>query len=162
MSTGITSDDNVLLFELLSLLLRHRLSLGVFCEDLDYCWPTEDIWCGLMTKLFNGGETDITGYEKLLLFEWLSLQLEHRLSWGVVHCLTWLFPVPLLWQQPIPTGCGMMNAIWVFWWCCVPVILSVDGHQKVRSNFLARQLQSCLSFSTSNKIGCGIFVLISS
>ena len=22
------------------------------------------------------------------------------------------------------------------WWCCVPVILFVDGHQKVRSNFL--------------------------
>ena len=35
--TGITSDGNSLLFELLSLLLKHWLSRGVFCEDLDDC-----------------------------------------------------------------------------------------------------------------------------
>ena len=35
--TGITSDDNSLIFELLSLLLKNGLSRGVFCEDLDDC-----------------------------------------------------------------------------------------------------------------------------
>ena len=35
--TGITGDDNSFLFELLFLLLKHRLSQGVFCEDLDDC-----------------------------------------------------------------------------------------------------------------------------
>ena len=35
--TGITGDDNLLLFELLSLLLNHRLSRGVLCEELDDC-----------------------------------------------------------------------------------------------------------------------------
>ena len=37
------------------------------------------------------------------------------------------------------------------WWNCVPVILLVNGHQKVRAKILARQLQSCLSFITRNK-----------
>ena len=46
----------------------------------------------------------------------------------------------------------------ILWWCCVPVILFVDGHQKVRFNFLAWQLQSCLSFSTRNKIDYEFFV----
>ena len=66
--TDITGDDISLLFELLSLLLKNRLSRGVFCDDLDYCWLTEDIWGGLMTELFNVGETDITGDDNLLLF----------------------------------------------------------------------------------------------
>ena len=35
--TGITSDDNSLLFELLSLLLNNRLSRGMFCEEMDDC-----------------------------------------------------------------------------------------------------------------------------
>ena len=33
--TDITGDENSLLFELLSLLLKLRLSRGVKCEDLD-------------------------------------------------------------------------------------------------------------------------------
>ena len=48
------------------------------------------------------------------------------------------------------------------WWCCVSVILFVDGHQKVRDNVLARQLHSCFSFSTRNKIDYELFVSISS
>ena len=59
--TGINSDDNPLLFDLLSFLLKKRLSRGVFCEDLYYCLQTEDNWGGLMTELFNGGGTGITG-----------------------------------------------------------------------------------------------------
>ena len=47
--TGITGDDKSFIFELLSFLLKHRLSQGVFCEDLDDCWPTEDIWGVFMT-----------------------------------------------------------------------------------------------------------------
>ena len=38
--TDITGDDNLLLFELLSLILKHRLSRGVFCEDLDDFMPS--------------------------------------------------------------------------------------------------------------------------
>ena len=113
-STCINGDGNLLLFELLSLLLKHWLSRGVLCEDLYDCWPTREIWDGLMTELFNGGETYINGNDNLLLFEWQSLWLKHRLSRGVVRCLPWLFPVPLLWQLPIPLGHGMMNKILVF------------------------------------------------
>ena len=39
---GITSDENLFLFELLPLLLKHHLSRGVFYEDLDECLQTED------------------------------------------------------------------------------------------------------------------------
>ena len=35
--TGITSDEQSLLYDLLSLLLKHWLLRGVFCEDLDGC-----------------------------------------------------------------------------------------------------------------------------
>ena len=42
----------------------------------------------------------------------------------------------------------------------MPVLLFVDGHQKVRANVLARQLQSCLSFITKNEINYDIFVSI--
>ena len=34
---GITSDEKPLLFELLYLLLNHRLSQGLSCENLDDC-----------------------------------------------------------------------------------------------------------------------------
>ena len=33
--TGLTGDDKSLVFELLSLILKHRLSRGMFCEELD-------------------------------------------------------------------------------------------------------------------------------
>ena len=111
--TCITGDGNSFLFELLYLLLKHRLSRGVLCEELGDCWQTEDIWYGLMTESLNLGETDITGNDKLLLFERQLLQLKHRLSPGVVRCLPWLFPVPIWWLLPTPFGCGMTNAIWV-------------------------------------------------
>ena len=42
----------------------------------------------------------------------------------------------------------------------MPFILFVDGNQKVIANFLARQLKSCLIFSTRNKIRLDIFVSI--
>ena len=107
---GITSNGNSLLFELLSLLLKHWLSRGLLCENLDDCWQNEDIWDGLMTELFNGWEKDITSNGNTLLFEWQLLQLKHRLSRGVVRCLPWLFPVTLLWRLPIPLGRGIMCA----------------------------------------------------
>ena len=111
--TCITCDYNSLLFELLYFILKHWLPQGVFCEELDGCWQTEDRWGGLMTELFNVEETDITGDYNSLLFEWLSLRLKHRLSRGVVRCLSWLLTVPILWQLPIRFERGMMNAIWV-------------------------------------------------
>ena len=36
----------------------------VFCEDLDDCWLTDNIWGGLMTESLNWGGTGITGDEK--------------------------------------------------------------------------------------------------
>ena len=113
--TGITSYVKLLIFELLSLLSKHRLSQVVLCEDLDDCLQTEDIWYGLMTGLLNGGEIYITGNDNFLTFEWQSLRLNRRFSQGFIFCLPWLFHVPLVWQLPIPLGRGMMNTISV---CC--------------------------------------------
>ena len=72
-------------------------------------------WGGLMTELFNGRETDITGNYNSLLFEWQLLKLNPRLSRGSVRRLPWLLPVPLLWHLPRPfLEHGMMNTIWVY------------------------------------------------
>ena len=96
------------------LLLRNLLSRGLFGEDLDDCWQTEDSWGGLMTELFNGRETDITANDNLLLFEWQSLQLKSWLSRGFLRRLPLLFLVPLLWHLLRPfLKRGMMNTIWV-------------------------------------------------
>ena len=67
-----------------------------------------------------------------------------------------------------PTFVATTNTLWTWHnqcnmslWCyCLPVILFVDVQKKVRANFLARQLQSCLSFSTRNKIDYELFVSI--
>ena len=158
--TGITGDDNPLLFDLVSLLLKHRLSRGVFCEDLDDFWPTEDSWGGLMTGLFNGEDIVSTGDDNSLLFEWISLRLNHRLLQVVVRCLPWLSHVPLLWRPPITFGLGIMNAIWVCGGVVWLLFFVVDVQQKVGAKFLARQLQSYLSFSTRNKIDYKLFVSI--
>ena len=69
---------------------------------------------------------------------------------------------------PCSTFVATTNTLWTWhdecnmslWWCCVPVILFVDGHQKVRAKFLAQQLQSCLRFSTSDKMDYKLFVSI--
>ena len=111
-SVGITGDDNSLLFYLMWLLSRHFLSRGLLGEDLDDCWQTEDSWGGLMIKLFNGIETDTTGNDISMLFEWQLLQLNPRLPRGVVCRLPWLFPVPLLWHLLRPfLERGMTNKI---------------------------------------------------
>ena len=52
--TGISCDVNSLLFDLLSLILKHRLLWGMKCKELDECWRTEDSWDGFMTESFNG------------------------------------------------------------------------------------------------------------
>ena len=109
--TGINVDDNSLLFDLLSFQLKHRLSRGEFFEDMGDYWQNENSWGVLITESFNGGFIVITGDYNLLIFEWVSLQLKHRLSQVVVPCLPWLSPVPILWRLPIPFGRGTMNAI---------------------------------------------------
>ena len=76
-----------------------------------------------------------------------------------------LFPTLIV---PCYTFMATNNTLWTWhdecnmslWWCCVPIILFVGGQQKARSNFLARQLQLCLSFSTRNKIDSELFVSI--
>ena len=63
---------------------------------------------------------------------------------------------------------GTTNNLWNWhdaynmslWWCCVPVILSVDVQEKVRANFLSRQPQSFLIFNTRNKMDYELFVSI--
>ena len=74
-------------------------------------------------------------------------------------------PTPIF---PCSTFVETTNTLWTWhdewntslWWCYMPVILLVYGQQKVRSKFLAQQLQSCMSFSTRNKINYEIFVSI--
>ena len=81
--------------------------------------------------------------------------------------ITRSFSLPTL-IVPCSTFVETTNTLWTWhdeynmslWWCCVPVILFVDGHKRVRANFLAQQLQSCLSFSTRNKIDYELFVSI--
>ena len=70
-------------------------------REIEY-WQTDNIWGGLMTELFIGRETDITGNDISVIFEWQSLQLDTRLSRRVVCRLTWFFPVTLLWHLPRP------------------------------------------------------------
>ena len=72
----------------------------------------------------------------------------------IVTCYTFLATTNHLWTRHDEYNMSL-------WWCYVPYILLVDVHQKVRSNFLAQQLQSCLIFSTRNKIGYELFVSIS-
>ena len=66
--TNINSDENLLFFEWQSLQLKHRLSRGVFCEDMDDCWKTYDSWVGLITELFNVVGTVITSDDNSFLF----------------------------------------------------------------------------------------------
>ena len=160
--TVITGYGNSFLFELLPFILKHRLSRGVKCEELDDCWLTEDSWYALMTGLFNGRGTDINVNYNLFLFEWLTLRLKHR---GITRSRS-------LRTLIVPSSTFVVNTNTLetchdernmsLWWCCVPVIFFVNGHQKVRANFLARQMHLCLSFSTRNKTGYNIFVSISS
>ena len=42
-------------------------------------------------------------------------------------------------------------------WFCVPIILFVDGQQKVRAKFLVQQLHLCLSLSNRSKIDYELF-----
>ena len=71
----------------------------------------------------------------------------------IVPCSTFLATTNTLWTWH--DECSMR-----FWWCCVPVNLFVYSQKNVGAKFLARQLQSCLSFSTRNKIDYELFVSI--
>ena len=77
----------------------------------------------------------------------------HLLPTLVVPCSTFVatYNTLLTWND---------ECIMSLWCCCVPVIFFVDVQQKVRHNFLARHLKSCLSFSTRNKIDYELFVSI--
>ena len=71
-------------------------------------------------------------------------------------------------KSPVITSVATTNTFWTcqdkcnmsLWWCCVHIIFVVDGQQKVGFNCFARQLHSCLSFSTGNKIYYDFFVSI--
>ena len=72
----------------------------------------------------------------------------------IVPCSTFVETTNTLWTWN--DECNMIS-----WWCCVLVIIFVDGHEKMRDKFLAQQLQSWLSFSNSNKIVYELFFSIS-
>ena len=71
-------------------------------------------------------------------------------------------------KEPVIMSVATTNTLWMWhdewnmslWWCCVTIILFVDDQQEARANFLDRQLHSCLSFSTRNKIEDELFVSI--
>ena len=123
---GITSGDKSFLFEFLSLLLKHWLSRGVFCEDLDDCWQTKDRWGRLMTKLFNEVGTGITGDDNLLHFEWIPLWLSQRLSQGVfvvypdfflLHfCGNYQYPLDVAWWMQYEFVVVFCACYFVFLW----------------------------------------------
>ena len=111
-----------------------------------------------------------------LIIQWRS----HRYHWWWQPVALWVtvlaIKAPVITRScllptlifPCFTFVATTNTLWIWhdeynmslWWCCVPIILFVDGHQNVRANFLVRQLQSCLSFSTRNKIDYELFVSI--
>ena len=107
-----------------------------FCEDLDDGWRTKDSWYGLMTELLHGGETYITGNDNSFLFGWHSLRLKHWLSQGVVRCLPRFFTVPLLRATTNTLETWYDECNMSFWWCCVPVVFFVNGHQKLLRRLL--------------------------
>ena len=113
-------------FELLSLILKHQFSQGVFCEELDDCWQTEDSWGGLMTDLFNGGERDITGDDNSLFFEWLSSQLKNSYQhdsffaypdWSLFHfCGSYQYPLEVAWLTQYDFVVVLCACYFVCWW----------------------------------------------
>ena len=116
---------------------------------------------------------------------WRSLQLMHfiiwRSGWMLMNWgqLIWINDLIIQWRRyryhrwwklivPCFISVATTNTLWMWhdecnmslWWCCVRIILFVDGHRKLRANFLARQMQSCLISRTRNKIDYEIFVSI--
>ena len=107
---------------------------------------------------------------------WIDDQIikwrRHRYHWGWQIVALWVTVLEI--KSPVITSIRLLptlifpcstfvattNTLWTwhdecnmsFWWCFVPVILFVDGHQKLRAKFLDRKLQSCLSVSTRNKL----------
>ena len=85
-------------------------------------------------------------------------------GWQIISLLVIILAI----KAPVITSVATNNTLWTWndkcdmsmGWCCAHVILLVDGQKEVRANFFARQLHSCLSFSTRNKIDYNIFVSI--
>ena len=97
---------------------------------------------------------------------WIIQWRRHRYHqwWKLISLWVTFLPI----KAPFITSLGTTNTFLTWhdecdmsmWWCCVHVILFVDGQQNVRPNIFARQLQSCLGFSTRNKIDYELFVSI--
>ena len=95
---------------------------------------------------------------------WIIQWRRHRHNqwWEIIALLVTILSI----KAPVITSVATTNNLWTWHdecnmsmrWCCVHVILFVDVHQKVGSIFFSRQLQSCLSFSTRNKIDYDHFV----
>ena len=107
-------------------------------------WRSFQLMCCVMWRagwiLMNRGQIRWINY---WIIQWRRHRY-HRWWQLIVPCSTYVATTNTLWMWH-----DEFNII--LWWCFVPVILFVDGHQKVRSKFLARQLQSCLSLRTRNK-----------
>ena len=98
--------------------------------------------------------------------DWIIKWRSHRYHqwWQIIA----LWVTVLVIKAPVITSVVTTNNLWMchdecnmsLWWYCVHVILFVVGQKKARANFFARQLQSCLGFSTRNKIDYKTFVSI--
>ena len=128
---GTIGDVNLLLFDLLPLLLNQRLSIGVLCEELDYCWQTEDSWDVSMTELFNGVGTGITGNDNSFFFDW-KLLLFNSTVITRIHSLTTLI-VPWFTFVANNNTIGPCHDKYnmILWWNCVPIILFVNSNQNM-------------------------------
>ena len=136
-------------------------------------------WLVITTSFLRKARWLLTNWGQLRwIDEWIIQWRRHRYhQWWQLVAL-WVtdiaIKVPVIKRShslptlsiPCSTFAVTINTLWTYhdkcnmslWWCYVLVIFFVYGQQKVRANFLAQQLQSCLGFSTRNKIDYEIFV----
>ena len=98
--------------------------------------------------------------------DWIIQWRRHRFHqwWQLIDI--WVTVLEI--KAPVIMSVATNNTLWTWhddynmslWWCCMHVIFFVEGQKKVRANFSARQLQSCLSSSNRNKIDYEIFISI--
>ena len=101
-----------------------------------------------------------------MINEWIIQRRRHR--YHQCWILTALWGDFLAIKALVITIVATINTLWTWhdecemsmWWCCVHIILFVDGQKNVSANFYVRQLQSCFSFNTRNKIDYKLFFSI--
>ena len=123
------------------------------------------LWLGRCVMWISGWLLNNRGQLRCIN-DWIIQWRRHRYHqwWQLISI--WVTVLSI--KAPVTTSVATTNTLWTWhdecnmsmWWCCVRVILFVYGQQKVRADLFARQLQSCLIFSTRNKIDYELFVSI--